>query len=89
MERARPVIFYRPDCQKSKRALAYLEARKVPYTAIEIKEDEASVHRLQHATGQKKTPALVHEHENLHDFNLPELASFLKKYQLDEKRGAA
>ncbi len=89
MERARPVIFYRRGCLKSDKALEYLEARRIGYEAIEVKNDEGSLRQLEYATGQTKTPALVHGNTRLHNFGLPELASFLEKHQLDQKHGAA
>lgn len=87
MERARPVIFYRKDDEKSKKALEYLESRRVGYEPAEVSSDEGSLHRLERATGQTKTPTLVYEGENIHDFGLAELASFLDKYQLDRSFG--
>lgn len=89
MKRARPVIFYRQGCPRSAKVLEYLESRKVPYQAVEVKDNEASFHQLERATGQTKTPALVHGHEHLHNFDLPQLASFLEKHQLDSKHSAA
>lgn len=89
MERARPVIYYRRHCPKSDKVIAYLESRRIGYESIEVKDDEGSLHQLERATGQTKTPALVHGHTHLHNFGLPELASFLEKHQLDKKHGAA
>ena len=87
MERARPVIFYRKNCAKSNRALEYLESRRVGYEAVEVGKDEGSLHRLQKETGQTKTPTFSHDGENIHDFGLAQLASFLDKYQLDKSFG--
>jgi glutaredoxin len=87
MERARPLIFYRKECAKSKRALEYLESRRVGFERVEIGSDEGSLHRLQKATGQTKTPTLLYDGEHIHDFGLPELAAFLDKYQLDKSVG--
>lgn len=89
MERARPVIFYRADCAKSQKALEYLEARNVRLDRVEITDHPESSRHLEHATGQTKTPALIHGREQLHDFDIPRLASFLEKYQLDTKRRVA
>lgn len=87
MERARPVIFYRQDCVKSKKALEYLESRRVPYEAFEVGKDEGSLRRLERETGQTKTPTFLHDGENIHDFSLPQLVAFLDKYHLDSSVG--
>lgn len=87
MERARPLIFHRKGSPKSEKALEYLETRAVGYDAVEVKDDEGSLHQLERATGQTKTPALIYGDEQIHDFGLPELAGFLQKYQLNRRTG--
>lgn len=87
MKSARPVIFHRKGDIKSERALEYLQSRDIGHELVEVKEDEGSLRRLEKATGQTKTPALIYKNENLHDFGLPDLAAFLNKYQLDSRPG--
>lgn len=85
MERARPVIFHRKGCHKCERALDYLQTRAVPHKAVEVAENGDSLHELETTTHQARTPALVYGREHIHDFTVPELASFLQKHQLDHK----
>jgi len=83
MENARPVIFHRKDCSKCKRALYYLQTRSVAHDAVEVQEGTDSLEQLKKATQQSSTPAFVFEEDHIHDFDVAELALFLRKHHLD------
>ena len=74
------VVYVKPGCFWCSDALAWLQARGVEHTAVDVFADRAAFDRMKEISGQTKAPTLeMTDGEVLADFDVAELERFLTR----------
>jgi glutaredoxin len=85
-ESSAPVLYVKTGCPHSKKAIDYLNVRKVKYVEANITESDERRQELMNAAGHEKVPTLVYKNHVCPDAGIPELDRFLTKFQMDHFR---
>jgi glutaredoxin 3 len=74
------VVYVKPGCFWCFDALAWLQARGIEHTSVDVFADHAAFDRMKEISGQTKAPTLeMPDGEVLADFDVAELERFLAR----------
>lgn len=74
------VVYVKPGCFWCSDAVAWLQARGIPHTAVDVFADRSGFDRMKEISGQTKAPTLeMPDGEVLADFDVAQLERFLAR----------
>jgi glutaredoxin len=74
-------LFIKPYCPWCRQAMDWLEARSIPYTALDVISQRAAYDEMVRLTGQTLAPVIEVDGQVLADFGARELAEFWRKLE--------
>ena len=77
-------LYVKPRCPWCLEAIEYLDAHGYQYKSVDVLRDPAALEQMKKLSGQRLTPTLFIEDENLllADFDTGQLEKFIKKHDL-------
>ena len=70
-------VYSKPDCMQCNFTKKWLKERNIPYTELNVKEDEAALSKIKEM-GYQAVPVIVTEIENWYGFQPDKLAKLVE-----------
>lgn len=70
-------VYSKPDCMQCNFTKKWLKERNIPYTELNVKEDEEALSKIKEM-GYQAVPVIVTETENWYGFQPDKLAKLVK-----------